>query len=250
MKNNRFLLILTVFFGCVMLILSIYPIKMFVNNYFVNYKKQVYLGGDNIVIDFASSNDDEKVTTSKNYITVGTMTYIDLDNNYAAVAHDLNGSKNSGNIFITPVYSVLKSNDKRIGEKDIVLKFNESVGTVNEVNNTGVYGKYTGNTLNKDLIEFGMPSEIKKGEASIITNIEGNIIKSYKINIEKISYIRNHHNIYFKIIDEELINKTGGIIQGMSGSPIVQNGKIIGSLSHVNTDNPIYGYGIFITNMG
>ena len=249
MKNNRFLLISTIFFGCVMFLLSIYTAKMFINNYFVNYEKEVYLGGDNIVIDFASNNDDETVTKSKSFLTVGTMTYIDLDNNYAAVAHNLNGNMNKGSIFITPVYSVLKSTKNRIGEKDILLKFDESNGVVNEVKDTGVYGKFNGDTSKKELIKLGMPSEIEKGEALIITNIEGSEIKAYKINIEKVNYIRNHHNIYFKIVDEELLNKTGGIISGMSGSPIVQNGKIIGSLSHVNTDNPIYGYGLFITNM-
>ena len=94
-----------------------------------------------------------------------------------------------------------------------------------------------------------MPSEIKLSEGLIYTNIDGSEVKAYKILIEKVYYIRNTHNIYIKIIDEELINKTGGIIQGMSGSPIVQDGKIIGALSHVDDSNSLYGYGLFITNM-
>lgn len=249
MKNNRILRILTVFFGVLSLLLSFYPAKAFINNYFANYEKEVYLGGDNIVINLASSSNNNEVTISKDLLTVGTLTYIDLDNNYAAVAHNLNNARNSGNIFILPVYNVVKSRNNFVGEKDVIINFRRASGSIDKIDSSGVYGEYFDDTSIKQKVSFGMPNSIKKGEAYIYTNIDGNIVKSYKISIVDVNYARDDHNIHFKVIDEELISKTGGIIAGMSGSPIVQDGKIIGSLSHVEESDPIYGYGLFITSM-
>ena len=73
--------------------------------------------------------------------------------------------------------------------------------------------------------------------------------EEYKINITNINEYNDIKNITFEIIDQDLLNKTGGVVQGMSGSPIVQNGKIIGAVTHVVVDNPLTGYGIFITTM-
>ena len=90
---------------------------------------------------------------------------------------------------------------------------------------------------------------IKKGEAKILTVLSGTEIKEYSINITKINNNEDTKNLVFEITDAELLEKTGGIVQGMSGSPIIQGDYIIGAVTHVVVENPTKGYGIFITNM-
>ena len=115
-----------------------------------------------------------------------------------------------------------------------------------EAESDEAYGLVDGNSV--DHYKVAKPEEISYGEAEIITVLEGNIKKKYKINISKIIEGETK-NLVFNITDKELIEKTGGIIQGMSGSPIIQNNMIIGAVTHVVVDDPIKGYGIFITNM-
>ena len=250
MKKGFIFNALIVFLAVLVVFLYSIPISIYLKNKSLDFEKNVYLGGDNIVIDYLTSTDDTAITASNEYATIGTITYIEQNQKYGAVAHDL-GTENLviGDIFIVPVNSVIKSSGKKVGEKNVIYGFGTSSGKINAIESTGVYGSYLGDLNGKQLLEIGMPKEIEKSEALLYTNIDGNEVKAYKILIEKVYYARKTHNIYIKIIDEDLISKTGGIIQGMSGSPIVQNGKIIGALSHVDNDNVIYGYGLFITNM-
>ena len=99
------------------------------------------------------------------------------------------------------------------------------------------------------MYEVANPQEIKEGSASLFTVIDGENLESFEIQIEKLNLRDNTKNIVFKVTDEKLLNKTGGIVQGMSGSPIVQNNKIIGAVTHVIVNDCTRGYGIFITNM-
>ena len=94
-----------------------------------------------------------------------------------------------------------------------------------------------------------MPEEVKIGKASIYTVLDKNKVEEFAINITKINETSDTKNITFEITSEELLNKTGGVIQGMSGSPIVQNNKIVGVVTHVIVDKPQSGYGLFITKM-
>ena len=100
------------------------------------------------------------------------------------------------------------------------------------------------------LYEIASSSEIETGEAEIITTIENGITESYEILIEKIDENSTENkNLVIRITDRELIEKTGGIIQGMSGSPIIQNGKLIGAVTHVFLNDPTGGFGIFAETM-
>ena len=87
------------------------------------------------------------------------------------------------------------------------------------------------------------------GKATIYTVLEDETVEEFEIEITKINENSEIKNISFEITDEELLNVTGGVVQGMSGSPIVQNGKLIGAVTHVVTDNVTTGYGLFITTM-
>ena len=96
-----------------------------------------------------------------------------------------------------------------------------------------------------------MKHQVKNGPAQVLTTIQGEQPKYYSINIESINYNENNptKNILVSITDKDLLDKTGGIVQGMSGSPILQNGKLVGAVTHVLVNDPTRGYGIFIENM-
>ena len=96
-------------------------------------------------------------------------------------------------------------------------------------------------------MEVALREEIKTGKAEILCNLDNGKIESYEIEIKKIFKDNNYDNksMQIKITDKRLLEKTGGIIQGMSGSPIIQNGKFIGAVTHVLVNNPEEGYGVF-----
>ena len=106
-------------------------------------------------------------------------------------------------------------------------------------------------SINKEKIQIADCSEVKKGKAYLITTIEGEKARSFDIEIIKIcnSSQNSNENFVIKVTNSELIEKCGGIVQGMSGSPIVQNGKLVGAVTHVFLNNPEEGYGVFAQNM-
>lgn len=123
-------------------------------------------------------------------------------------------------------------------------------GKVDENTNRGVFGTYTNEVPSKKLYKVAQPSNIKIGEAKILTVVKDNQVEEFTINITRLSNEKQKtKNILFEINDSKLIDVTGGIVQGMSGSPIIQNDYIIGAVTHVIIDNPTKGYGIFITSM-
>jgi stage IV sporulation protein B len=116
---------------------------------------------------------------------------------------------------------------------------------------SGIFGKLTGslgNTKYSDPIPIARQSEILEGPATILTSIDGTTVNEYSIYIEKLTQQSkpNSKSMIIRITDKELLEKTGGIVQGMSGSPIIQNGKIVGAITHVFVNRPDMGYGIYI----
>lgn len=116
---------------------------------------------------------------------------------------------------------------------------------------TGVFGVLNQNPTNHDEVEIGLRQEIVQGEASILCTLDENEPKEYKIVIDSVDMSGNNHtkNMVIRVTDPELLECTGGIVQGMSGSPILQNGKLIGAVTHVFVNDPTKGYGIFAENM-
>lgn len=185
-------------------------------------------------------------------VGVGTLTFIDPNNNtFGALGHSVSGKVDDiygGEIYLSSIEGIRKSIPGIPGEKRAVIS--ESViGKVDKNNKYGIYGKIDINELNtRKLIEVGSVSDVKLGNASIVTVTNKNIKEYYDIVIVELKnqVCADLKGIKFKIVDEELLEKTGGIIQGMSGSPIIQDGKLIGAVSHVIVDNPEYGYGVYI----
>ena len=186
---------------------------------------------------------------------IGTLSYIDPETKvFASLGHEvLESSSNTifdireGNLYEVIQKEREKNKDGRIGE--IKANFtNHKIGTIykNEIN--GIYGIYQGQIDNKDTIEVGTKEDVELGEAWILMNQEEQEVQ-YKIKILDLDRNNEVKNIYFKIIDNMLIEQTGGIIQGMSGTPILQNNKVIGVVNYVVVNNPTTGYGEWIENM-
>lgn len=190
---------------------------------------------------------------------IGTLTYIDpVTKIYGSLGHEIvmNDTNQrvevkNGNIFESFVKGIERSAEGKVGSKNALIRYNDKLGTIIKNTPVGLFGKYTDTLPNKDLMEVAQFEEIGLGEAYIYTNIDGNETKTYKINITDInkSKINNSKSLSFKIEDDELINSTGGVVQGMSGSPIIQNNKIIGAVTHVVVSSPNEGYGVFIRTM-
>lgn len=188
---------------------------------------------------------------------IGTLSYIDPETKvFGALGHEIVESNTkstveikSGIIFRNYITSIDKSTNGVPGSKNAKFYYDTTYGRIIKNTNVGIYGIYDALLPQKDLIEVAEPNEIKIGKAYIETVLNGEEIKQYDINITGINESSDIKNINFEIIDEELLDKTGGVVQGMSGSPIIQNNKIIGAVTHVVIDNPSNGYGIFITTM-
>ena len=189
---------------------------------------------------------------------IGTLTFIDPNTKiFGALGHEIQEQTTGkifeikdGTIFSSEVTDVVPSSDGSPGEKRAEYDKEDITGEVNENTTQGIFGKYTAEITDGKTYNVAEPSEIKKGSAKILTVLNGTEIKEYEINITQInSEKQKNKNFVFKITDKELLNKANGIVQGMSGSPIIQGDNIIGAVTHVVIDNPHKGYGIFITNM-
>lgn len=193
-----------------------------------------------------------------NVTGIGTLSYIDPKTLiYGALGHEVIESNSGlllevkdGKIVSTNVTTIDRSENGNPGSKNANINLEDEEGTIKENTSSGIFGKYTNSLPNKELKKVANPDEIKTGPAKILTVIDGDEIKEYDINIIKImKKDANNKNILFEVTDKELLEKTGGIVQGMSGSPILQNDLIIGAVTHVVVEDPKKGYGIFITNM-
>ena len=188
---------------------------------------------------------------------IGTLSYIDPETKvFGALGHEIIEANTnslveirSGIIFRNYITGIEKSASGVPGSKNAKFYYDTVYGKILKNTNVGIYGLYENEMPDKELYEVGNPEEIKIGDASIYTVLDGENINQYSIEITKIDETSDIKNISFVINDPELIDKTGGVVQGMSGSPIIQNDKIIGAVTHVVIDNPVTGYGIFITTM-
>lgn len=190
-------------------------------------------------------------------IGIGTLTFIDPESKiFASLGHEIVESSTGlkfemkdGSIFKSEITGVEKSSRNNPGEKNATYHVEEKYGTITKNKINGIYGKYEKSIEGKDTIEVANKNEVKTGKAYFRTVLKNNVVEEFEINILKTNDNDPTKNILFEVTDKKLISKTNGIVQGMSGSPIIQNNKIIGAVTHVLTDNPRRGYGIFITNM-
>ena len=187
---------------------------------------------------------------------VGTLTFIDPNTKlFGALGHEIieknTGQKleiKDGKIYSSTVTGITRSDIGKPGEKAARYDSSDIFGNVKENTTSGLFGNYTSTIPDKKLYKVAKEDEVKTGNATIFTVIDGNTIESFAINILKINK-NTTKNILFEITDSRLLRNTGGIVQGMSGSPIIQDNFIVGAVTHVVVDDPTKGYGIFITTM-
>ena len=185
---------------------------------------------------------------------IGTLSYIDPETKiYGALGHEIVESSSqsiveikSGLIFDNYITGIQKSTAGSPGSKIAKFNYETKYGIIDKNTIYGIFGSVY-SVPDSDLIEVS--DNIKIGSAKIKTVLSKDIVEEYDIEITAINEKSKTKNLMITITDQELIEKTGGVIQGMSGSPIIQDGKLIGVLTHVIVDNPITGYGLFITTM-
>ena len=189
---------------------------------------------------------------------VGTLTFIDPNTKlYGALGHEIieknTGQRleiKDGKIYSSVVTGITPSNEGNPGEKNAKYDVNNIYGNIKENSSAGIFGTYTETLPNTKLYKVAKSEDIKLGKASILTVINDEKIEIFDINILNLSPEQKEtKNILFEVTDKKLLEVSGGIVQGMSGSPIIQDDMIIGAVTHVVVDDCTKGYGIFITNM-
>ena len=190
---------------------------------------------------------------------VGTLTFYEPSTNlFMALGHGISDIDTeeivniaNGELVTANIVSITKGRKGYPGEIRGTIDEGKTIGTIYKNTNFGVYGMVKNkNYLEADLtqeMEVAPRNEIKEGKAQIICQLENSAKKKYDIEIEKV-YINNNQNnksMLIKITDKELLEKTGGIIQGMSGAPIIQEGKFVGAVTNVLVNDPTQGYGVF-----
>ena len=156
----------------------------------------------------------------------------------------------SGTIVSADIISSEKGEVGKPGKLNGRIGF-QTLGIISKNCQNGVYSKLTGEITFSKLTEIALKQEVKSGKGQIICTVDDNGPKAYDcvIEVRSSAYHSKTQNLLVTVTDEALLEKTGGIVQGMSGSPILQNGKLVGAVTHVLIDNPTMGYGIFAENM-
>ena len=188
---------------------------------------------------------------------IGTLTYIDPESKtFGALGHEILESTTiskfeikDGKIYDATVSGFVKSRNGKAGEKNAIYDKENVEGIITENEIAGIFGKYSKDISKMDVIEVGKINDITTGKAYIRTVINNDEVEDFEINIINIDTNNKTKNILFEITDKKLLDKTGGVVQGMSGSPIIQNNKIIGAVNYVIVNDTTKGYGIFITTM-
>ena len=188
---------------------------------------------------------------------IGTVTFVDPQTGaFGALGHGVNGSDGkpvtmrAGRIYAAAVSSVEKGAVGAPGQLSGTVTDESLLGTIEKNTVQGIFGEY-GAPQSGDTVPVAQPQDIKTGPAVIRSTVEGDHVQEYSVEILKIypGDRQTGRNMLLKVTDPDLLETTGGIVQGMSGSPIIQDGKLVGAVTHVLVNDPTMGYGIFIENM-
>lgn len=235
-------------------------------------------GEDNVVIDICRNDIESSISlpvvegedgvkrigvwVREDTQGIGTLTYIAPDGSFGALGHGITDidtgvlmKLKEGSIYNTEIIQIIKGGKGNPGEiMGMILESPEQkIGDITSNTELGIGGvtssEYDTSNNKYGYIPIALRQDVKKGPAVILSQL-GDEIEEYDIEIVEVKKgSSDNKGMVIKITDEELIEKAGGIIQGMSGSPIIQNGKIVGAVTHVFVDDPGKGYGIFIENM-
>lgn len=188
---------------------------------------------------------------------IGTVTFIDPKTGiFGALGHPITDVDtgdiikiSKGNIVNSSVVNIKRGEKGNPGElKGVFINDDINLGSVDYNTKYGIFGEYSLENFYGEKLEIGLKDEIQEGPAKIISTIDSDEPKAYDVVIEKLLQQDNpsSKSMIIKVVDDELLEKTGGIVQGMSGSPIIQNNKLVGAVTHVLVNKPDTGYGIYI----
>jgi len=190
---------------------------------------------------------------------IGTLTFVESGSGaYAGLGHgvcDVDTGKlmplSDGEIVPVTICGITKGLPGSAGELLGFFSEERQIGTLERNTSAGVYGRLRQSQGKGTPMKVAYKQSVVRGEAKILSTISGGEARRYDISIEKVNYDKDNpsKNIVIRITDPELLKLTGGIVQGMSGSPIIQNGKLVGAVTHVFVNDPASGYGIFAENM-
>lgn len=193
---------------------------------------------------------------------VGTLTYLTQDGSFGALGHGISDTDSNllmevsdGRLYDCEILSIIRGERGNPGKMSgkIIYGNNHLYGTISGNLSGGIYGTanpYLKSNLKRESIPIALKQEVEEGKATILSSVDGSV-QEYTVEIRKIHKGEKDVNkgMELTVTDPKLIELTGGIVQGMSGSPILQNGKIVGAVTHVFVNDPTKGYGIFIENM-
>ncbi len=193
---------------------------------------------------------------------IGTMTYVDTNGNFGALGHGISDSDtgdvveiDEGALYETEIMGIEKGSAGNPGVMAGVIYYGPGsrLGSIEANTRVGIFGKVNEKlqkSISGEALEIGYRQDVKKGRAWIRSSVSGEP-RDYEIEIQRIDYnpIQENKSLVIRIVDEELLKLTGGIVQGMSGSPILQDGKLVGAVTHVFVQDSTRGYGIFVEDM-
>lgn len=189
---------------------------------------------------------------------IGTLTYYDSETHtFGGLGHGICDTDTgqlmplqNGEILKASINSIRKGSCGIPGSLCGCFVGNKAIGKLASNTDAGVYGIMDQSPTSGSLMPVANRYEVKSGKAQILTTIDGGMPQYYDVEIECVDYGENEtKNMIIRITDQSLIESTGGIVQGMSGSPIIQNGLLVGAVTHVFVNDPLRGYGIFAENM-
>lgn len=227
-------------------------------------KIEVYRGENNLELSVGAVKEAQSgrfkigVLVRENVSGIGTVTYIDKNNKrFGALGHSVVGENNyemkisNGTVYECSIVGVSKGVRGKAGELKGMFINDKRIGNAEKLCNCGIFGQISEEFEVNSLVSTVASSyEVKPGKAQIYSTVSGTLPVCYQIEIVKVDkQNKENKNYVIKVTDEALISETGGIVQGMSGSPIVQGGKLVGAVTHVFLNDPTRGYGIDIERM-
>ncbi|HHU70877.1 MAG TPA: SpoIVB peptidase [Clostridiales bacterium] len=193
---------------------------------------------------------------------IGTLTFVSTGGGFGALGHGITDIDTGllmdikgGTVYAADILSIIKGKEGEPGELIGMIRQNSKhkIGKISKNSLQGIFGTIDNNynwRMGEKPLEIGLKQEVIKGKATILCTVVDKV-EEYTIEIESIDISNSNHSkgMVIRITDERLLEQTGGIVQGMSGSPIIQNNKIIGAVTHVFIQDSTKGYGTFIENM-
>lgn len=193
---------------------------------------------------------------------IGTLSYVDMDGGFGALGHGISDSDTGqliedagGSLYEASIRSIIKGTMGTPGSLAGVINYSQSnfMGEITKNTDRGIYGQLSGSAEEEfaqlECMPVGYRQDVSVGPAYIRCSVDGEV-RDYEIRITRVDLSsRNNKGMVIQVTDPELLNLTGGIVQGMSGSPIIQDGKMVGAVTHVFVQDSTKGYGIFLENM-